>query len=76
MASKFEIKQFHYGKKDSAYFGKWYVSVDHTDRYLHSDGVIRGGTSHNGKWSGFFDDKSAALAAINKYRERKRKVKR
>lgn len=61
--------QFNNGNHGSGVHGKWYVAAsDDGMKYLHSDGVIRRGTVRpDGEYSGYFDTKEEAEAAIKAF---------
>jgi hypothetical protein len=42
----------------------WYVPVEATGFYLHTDGEVRQGVRHNGKITGYFDTLANADAAV------------
>lgn len=48
---------------------KWFVGdVADDERYLHIDGVVRHGTLHEGKYSGYFKTVEEALQAARDYK--------
>jgi hypothetical protein len=51
--------------------GKWYIGVRGNGyRYLHNDGRIRDGASHDGKWTGWYRTRQDARNAIKAYRQK------
>lgn len=61
----FRIQQATYIQNFS---DKWFGgSVDNDFSYIHDGGVVRCGTIHDNKWSGYFETKEQVMAAIDKY---------
>jgi hypothetical protein len=60
------VDEYSLGRKD-----EWYViytipglSEVEADRYLHADGQWRLSTRNNGQWTGYFETKELAEAAL------------